>query len=489
MTKQCASNGTNYSTILSRIKSLDPYNKAQYKDRDDLTISRLFSDIYKNVLRYNATAKEWYNYDGCIWGKDTGSMKTESYAKTFVRAMMVYSLMDVNDPAFTRFLSKYGDRNARKRMIEDARDYNHIEQSDFDTDGNLLNCLNCVIDLNTFKTIDHDPSLLLSKVANVTYNPDIRSDDFTRFIHQIMQDDEDKINYLQRLLGYSLTGENTQEQCYICYGASTRNGKSTLLDTIGNMLGDYAMNIEPESLALKDRNTKNASGDVARLDGCRFLHMGEPPKRMMFNTALLKHLTGRDPVTARNLYEREFQFKPVFKLILNTNYLPVITDDSVFSSDRIQVIEFNRHFSPEEQDRTLKRRLLSDDNLTGILNWCLDGLRAFKADGEILIPPESVVNATKMYRDKSDKTGNFINDCLVHITGENTPVSEVYSIYSTWCRSNGYNLENRHNFIDELRTKDIYIPSATIYGKTVRNIVKDYAIDESYRGNCPAFDD
>lgn len=469
-----------YKDVFNHIKKIDPYRKPLYSKRDDLTLARLFSDVFIDRARYNVTAKEWYYYDGNVWKRDVGSMNVESYAKTFIQALQVYSIKKTEDKFYQKYLSKYGDRTNRRRMIEDARDYNFVSQEEFDCDPDLFNCQNCVVNLKTGEQIQHDPSLLLSKVSNVYYEPDAHSEEFDRFIHQIMMDDEQKIIYLQKLFGYTLTGENTQEACYICYGSTTRNGKSTLLEVIGHMFGDYGMNAQPETVAQRPRDSRTASGDIARLDGCRFLHMSEPPKKMKFDVALLKNLTGRDPITARHLHEREFEFIPIFKLVINTNFLPVVTDDSLFSSDRVKVITFERHFKPEEQDRQLKKKLKSRDNLSGIFNWCLDGLKMFYDDGEILLEPDSVKQATNDYRQKSDKIKNFIDDCLVHYPDHNTSMKEAYDVFGQWCQENGFGTENKSNFIEEIKSKGIYAKSGTIRGKTVRNVIKDYVISEEY---------
>lgn len=472
-------NGTTYKDVLKRITEIDPYNKEIYRKRDDLSLSRLFSVVFKDQARYNATAREWFYYDGRVWKRDTGTMVVEGYMKTFVKALTVYSL-GVDDSDYTKFVSKYGDRSGRKRIIEDARDFNFCEQEDFDQDPDLFNCQNVVVNLKTGQPLQHDPDLLLSKISNVIYDPEVRSEDFDRFIHEIMMDDEDKILYLQKVFGYSLTAESTQEQCYICYGSTTRNGKSTLLDVIGYVMGDYSMNIQPETLAQKDKNSRTASGDIARLNGCRFLHMSEPPKRMKFDVALLKTLLGRDPITARHLYEREFEFIPIFKLVINTNFLPVVSDDTLFSSERVKVITFDRHFEPEEQDRRLKGRLKRDDNVTGIFNWCLDGLRAFQEDGGILIEPDAVKRATEDYRQKSDKIQNFIDDVLIHAPGFNTQIKDAYQTFGTWCHENGFGVENKSNFIEELKSKGVYSKTGTVNGQTVRNVIKDYVISDDY---------
>ncbi|MDO4484254.1 MAG: phage/plasmid primase, P4 family [Clostridia bacterium] len=262
------------------------------------------------------------------------------------------------------------------------------------------------------------------------------------------------------------------------YGATTRNGKSTLLDTMEYLFGDYASHIQPETLAQqKDRNSRSASGDIARLDGVRLLHMSEPPKRMKFDVALLKTLLGRDKITARHLYEREFEFVPVFKLVVNTNYLPVVTDDTLFSSERVKVITFNRHFTPEEQDRELKGRLKSSENISGIFNWLLDGLKVYQQAGKRILAPESVKQATAAYREQSDKIKQFMRDCLIPTQGACVSGKEVYEAFSFWCKDNGYGTENKTNFFDELRSKGILSDSGTVSGRTQRNVVKDYQID------------
>lgn len=487
LTAHCVKHGiVKYKDVRDKITELDPYNDEIYKKRDDLSVARLFSDVFRDLARYNATAKEWFYYDGRVWKRDTGTMIVEGYAKTFFKALQVYSI-NIDDTSYRKFLAKYGDRPNRKRIIEDARDFNFVEQEDFDQDPDLFNCQNCVINLRTGEPLQHDPSLLLSKISNVHYDPEVRSEDFDRFIHQIMIDDESKIKYLQTIFGYALTGENTQEQCFMCYGSTTRNGKSTLLEVIGYMFGDYGMNVKPETLAQKDRDSRSASGDIARLNGCRFLHMSEPPKRMKFDVALLKTLLGRDPITARHLYEREFEFIPIFKLVINTNFLPVVTDDTLFSSERVKVITFERHFTPEEQDRQLKGRLKREDNITGIFNWCLEGLRIFTEDGSVLREPEAVIQATEDYRQKSDKIQNFINDCLLPFPGQNTTIKEAYQTFGTWCQENGFGTENKSNFIEEIKSKGIYSKTGTVRGSTVYNVIRDHVINEDFTDPPPLF--
>lgn len=192
----------------------------------------------------------------------------------------------------------------------------------------------------------------------------------------------------------------------------------------------------------------------------------------------VKLLLGRDSITARFLHQREFEFIPKFKLVINTNYLPVITDDTIFSSGRLNVVSFDRHFEPHEQDKHLKDKLRRKEELSGILNWCLEGLRLYRKDG--LKAPEAVQKATNAYRADSDKIGNFINECLKK-TDTNSKAKEIYDCYVKWCSDNGYGIENKGNFFAEMKNKGLFATSGTVTGKTVKNVIKGYVIDTDFQ--------
>ena len=168
---------------------------------------------------------------------------------------------------------------------------------------------------------------------------------------------------------------------------------------------------------------------------------------------------------------------------MNTNYLPIIQDDTLFSSGRINVITFDRHFSEAEQDKTLKDKLREDENISGIFNWCIDGLKAFYKDG--LVPTAAVKSATLDYRKDSDKLGKFIAGCLEE-SNENITATSVYMVYENWCRACGYGCENRGNFFTELRTKNLLSKSGTVEGKTKLRVLKGYSFLEEWK---PIFSD
>ena len=258
------------------------------------------------------------------------------------------------------------------------------------------------------------------------------------------------------------------------YGATSRNGKSTFLETIGYMLGGYAMNMSPETLAMRKKDGRTASGDIARLSGCRFLRMSEPPKGMRFDEALLKNILGRDAITARHLFEGEFEYVPVFTLFINTNYLPIVADDTLFKSGRVKVITFDRHFEEHEQDKGLKDRLKQTEILSGVLNWILEGLRMYREEG--LLPPQSVKEATLDYQRSSDKLSLFMDDCLLEDESCTIGGGETYQAYSKWCADNGFMPESKKTLFEALKKRGIFHKTGTIRGRTVKNVIRGYRL-------------
>ncbi len=458
---------------------VQPDNKSRYS-RDDKGLSLLFAEYFKPMLRYNTTAKEYYFFDGKIWKPDRGGMIAAGKAKAYIEALVLYSfrLPDGEDKReYQKLISKYGDFSKRKTLVEDARSEMFFSNEDLDQNGNLYNCQNGVFDLETGKLFPHNPDFLLSRISNVVYDPNADCKRFCSFLPEVMQNDSDKSWYLLKHCGLSLTDDTSQEHMLILYGPSTRNGKSTLLETLSYMHGGengYCLSMLPETLAQKkNKDSRQASGDIARLDGCRMLITSEPPKRMLFDAGLLKQLLGRDTITARNLYEREFQFIPRFKLFMAANSLPVITDDTLFSSGRIQVIEFNKHFTPEEQDPKLKTRLRSQEEISGLFNLCLTGLERYREEG--MSPPTSVVQAVKSYRESSDKIQNFITECMEK-TGNNSGAGAVYEAYKEWCSDCGFGTESKRSFFDELKSKGLFAERDTVKGVWIRNVVRGYEL-------------
>lgn len=247
------------------------------------------------------------------------------------------------------------------------------------------------------------------------------------------------------------------ECMFFYFGETTRNGKGTLMETVLITLGDYGATVRPETIATKyNPNSQNPSEDIARLAGIRFANISKPGRGLLLNVAQVKTMTGSDTLNARFLHENSFDFRPQFKLYVNTNYLPVITDMAVFTSDRVLIVPFERHFEPWEQDKGLKTEFRKPEVQSAVLNWLLEGYALLQKEG--LQPPKSVLEATAAYYHESDKVTQFADDRLIEDGTAEVRTSQVYDEYRRWCDENGCYSENSRNFNQELRK----------FGKVVR---------------------
>ncbi len=460
-------------------KKLSNLNIVENYTIDDKGISKLFADTYKEYIRFNTTSNEWYFYNGKVWLEDKKGMVAEQKAEEFVDNLTIYANR-INTDAYKDKLLKYcnklGNYKNRQNLINDSKNVHYIMYKDLDSNDNLINCQNGTLNLKTFEFKKHNPNDLLSKITNVVYDTSKKPILFMKFINEIFENNEEKINYVQSLLGYSLTTNTLYEECYIFLGTTTRNGKSTLVETIAYMLGNsdgYAINIMPETLAIKfNKDSRTASSDIARLNNCRFLTTSEPSKNMLIDNAFLKSITGRDRITARHLHQEEIEFIPKFKLFINTNHLPYITDITLFNSGRINVITFNRHFNDDEQDKLLKDKLKTQDELSGIFNWCIDGLKAFMTDG--IVKPQCVLDDNMQYEKQSDMIGEYIEDRLVN-SSKSLKLKDVYEDYKKWCERNGNVYEFKTSFKQNLKDRKMFAERGTINGKTERNVIIGYS--------------
>ena len=223
---------------------------------------------------------------------------------------------------------------------------------------------------------------------------------------------------------------------FIAYGAKTRNGKGTLFSTISTVLGeDYADTAPPDLICENKAGRKtdfNAPQPaLAKLVGTRLVRMSESARDVRLDAASMKTMTGRDTLVTRGLFQNSFSFVPQFTLWLETNHLPAATDDTVFTSNRIYVIEFNEQFTEGKQDKNLKELFALPENRPTILQWLFDGCADYIKNG--LSAPECIVEATKNYRKLHDRVGNFLEDrCEI---GDDKKIMRgaLYSAYSQWC--------------------------------------------------------
>lgn len=302
---------------------------------------------------------------------------------------------------------------------------------ELDADPLSLNVLNGTLDLRNGTIRPHERGDLFTKAAPVTFDPDAACPTWLTFLDRIMAGNGRLIKFLQRAIGYSLTGLTTERCLFILWGSGA-NGKSTLLETIRALTGDYAVTTPTDTLMVR-RTESAASNDLATLKGARFVSASEAEEGRRLAESRIKNLTGGDEITARFLYGEFFQFKPEFKIWLATNHKPIIrgADEGIW--DRIRLIPFEVRIPPEERDPNLRYKL--DEERAGILTWAVRGCLGWQREG--LGMPAEIEAASSTYRDEMDVMGAFISDRCEIGTNYRETSALLYREYTRWCEDTG----------------------------------------------------
>lgn len=445
--------GEDFGILAPRLTELKPDSNRRYGWSDN-GAGRLFADVFKPYARYVPERKVWYIYDGTRWVTDMAALKVMELCKDLSDSLMTYALSIPDEHKrkdYIKYCAKWQIRGVRITVLSDAQSVYPISIEEFDTDRYLFNCNNGTLELRTMQFRNHSPEDRLTKIAPVKYDPNALCPRFTSFIDEIMSGDKEKAKFLQKALGYAVSGDTRFECMFFLYGETTRNGKGTLMESILRVFGDYGKAVRPETIALKQHNnSSNPSEDVARLAGVHFANISEPSRGLLINAALVKSMTGNDTINARFLHENSFDFAPQFKLYVNTNYLPVINDMTLFTSGRVLIVPFDKHFEEWEQDKTLKAEFSKSETQSAILNWLLQGYIMLREVGFTM--PQSVINATCEYSHDSNKMQLFADECLEERGDSDVKTAEVYAAYREWCGVNGCYPESNRNFNQALRS-------------------------------------
>ena len=439
---------------------------------DEAGMADLFSECYQNDTRYCAEAKSWYTYDSGRWQKDVGSLLVAAKIKEFIRLMALYCGEITDDEKrkqYMSFVAKMGDRRFRDRLMKDAADSMRIEAEQFDTHPYLINCKNGTYDLESMEFREHRWQDFLTMQTNFEYSvQDVRCERWEKFIQEVTQNDYEKADYLQRALGYSILGTSKEECMFILHGKTTRNGKSTMLDAIQHLLGDYSTVAPVELICRSDRakNAEAANPVLAKLKGKRMVTMSESDTAGKLDEATIKQYTGGEDITARELYQSAITYKPQFTMWLSCNDLPAVKDKSLFASDRVRVIEFNRHFTDAEQDKGLKDYFESPEAMKGIFTWLIAGYFKYRRFG--LRMNDNMKAVVKQYERDNDLVLQFLEEKCEQKDDAITKAKTLFDTYKIWCKSNGYYVCSMKKFNAEVTAHpEWYAEKAMSGGVTV----------------------
>ena len=399
----------------------------------DLGNARRLVAQHGHDLHYSFKAKKWLVWNGRCWEYNFSG---EVYRRAKQTIATIYAEAGRADEDSRKKIVAHALRsehdNRIKGMISQAQSEPGIPvlPEQLDKDPWLLNCLNGTLNLKTGKLKPHDRKDLITRFAPVEYDPKATCPGWEKFLARIQKSNTENIEFIQRILGYSLTG-SCREQCLFMLWGTGANGKSTLLGTVSAILGSYAMQTPAETLLAKQRG--EIPNDIARLNGPRFVTAIEVSEGKRLAESLVKQLTGQDTVSARFLFGEYFDFRPQFKLFLGTNHKPIIKDTTHAMWRRIKFVSFRVEIPDAEQDPELPEKLKAEG--PGILQWMVKGCLSWQKSG--LAVPEDVLDATAEYRGEQDVVGNFISDCCIEAPGAMAPAKGLYEAYLDWAKNAG----------------------------------------------------
>lgn len=400
----------------------------------DLGNAERFIYQHKDKVRFCHKWKKWLVWNGQRWMIDD-TAAIYRLAQETVRSIYTEASRHLEEEK-RQALGQWAMKSERRQQIEaminlaSKQEAVAVLPDDLDKNSFLLNVNNGTLDLRTGTLRPHHRADLITKLAPVDYAPNTEMPLIKEFLLEIMDSSSDLISFIQRMLGYSLTGDTCEQILPICYGVGA-NGKTTLLGLFQEMLGDYATATSTSLLMVK--RYESISCDLAVLKGARFVTASEVEDGQRFAESKVKELTGGDLITARYLYGDPFTFKPNFKIWLCVNHKPTIrgTDTGIWR--RIRLVPFTVVIPDDRQDKSLPQKLRAE--LPGLLTWAVAGCLEWQKNG--LGVPAAVERATEGYKDEMDVLGQFLDEhCTVH---EDMAVrsSQLYAAWKVWCETNG----------------------------------------------------
>ncbi len=415
----------------------------------DLGNADRFYNLYKDDLLYCVDQSTWLIWNGAYWEIDKRE-KIDSLAGQAMRLIFEEARDEINmkrQGEKARWAIKSQDRTRIQHMLDLARNKFAVEIKEFDRDPSLLNCQNGTLDLRTGELRPHNPHDRITRIVNAAYYQEAKCPLWESFLNRVMAGNQNVISFLQRAVGYSLTG-NTTEQCLFILHGNGANGKSTFVETLFRLLGEGYARGTPTETIMKRQFDSGIPNDLARLKGARFVTVNEVEQGRHLAENKVKQMTGGDTMTARFMRGEFFDFVPEYKLWIRANHRPEIrgTDNGIWR--RIRLIPFEVAISPEEQDPDLMEKLSYEYH--GILAWAVSGSMAWYATR--LQTPDVIAKAIIGYRAEMDLLGQFLSE-QTEASAEFTPSSRLFGAYLRWCEVNNEHPIHQKAFSQSLKER------------------------------------
>ena len=410
--------------------------KKHYDMTDTGNANRLY-DRFGHIIHYSYNRRRWYYWDGKVWRMDD-SGEIKKLADIICEDIKREAFME-QDEKTQMDLLKWANRTAashgKENMIRECQHLDGvpvgIEELDIYTD--YLNCQNGIVNLRNGELLPHDSNFMMSKICHCEYDvSDKKPELWLSFLNDVTGGNKALQRYIQKSIGYSLTGSNEEQCAYFLYGVGN-NGKSTFMEVVSELLGGYSSNVQPETFMVK-RFGDGANTDIARLKSSRFVTAEEPTEGVRLNEGLLKQLTGGGRVTCRFLYGDEFEYTPEFKIWIATNHKPVIRGTDAGIWRRIKLIPFEVTIPKEKVDKNLKYKLRAE--FPQILHWAVEGCIMWRQEG--INDPEVVQKSVKEYKREMDTLAGFVEECIEinYLIEDKISGTDLFKAYIQWARDN-----------------------------------------------------
>ena len=409
---------------------------SQIEHFTDLGNAKRFAARYRDRLLYCEKWTRWFDWDGMRW-RDDETLEVYRLASLLIRSLYPFAkrIRDADErQAFLKHLARSESFRAQTALINLAKadPAFAFRPGDLDRDPWLLTVENGTLDLHTGKLRPHDQRDRITKLAPVRYAPTASCPNWIEFLHMVMGGNQRLVSFLQRAFGCCLTGITSDKAMFILYGASGDNGKSTMVDVIQLLLGDYAVRTPTETfLRKKDGAIPN---DVAKLKGARFVWASENERGSRLSESLIKEMTGGDKLSARFMRGEFFEFYPEFKPWLATNHKPQVRGDRALWN-RLKLIPFHVTIPKDRQKPRHEVMAMFRRELSGILNWALEGCLEWQRSG--LGVPEEVVQATREYEAEQDTFAMFLEEKCVRAPNARVLSLALYREYKSWAEQYG----------------------------------------------------
>jgi len=406
---------------------------------DALALS--FTRRYHRDWRYVAGWGKWLVWDGQRWRTEDTLAATD-----LIRSVCRQTAVRADNPKVAAKLASAGTVGGVERLAR--ADRRHAATTDeWDADPWLLNTPGGVVDLKTGRMRPHERADRMTKITTATPSGDCST--WRQFIDEVTGGDKELQSYLQRMVGYALTGSTQEHALFFLYGTGA-NGKSVFVNTLATILGDYATNA-PMDTFMETRTDRHPT-DMAGLRGARFVAAIETEQGKRWAESKLKNLTGGDKISARFMRQDFFEFFPQFKLFVAGNHKPAIRNIDEAMKRRLHLIPFTITVPPERRDKNLQQKLLAERD--GILAWAVQGCLDWQRHGR-LSPPQRVVDATEEYFEAEDALGRWLDERCVREANAKSLTAELFNDWKPWAEAAGEFTGSQKRFADLLLNRGL----------------------------------